>query len=124
MNRLKNWLPALGMMAAIFTLSSIPSEDIPRFGAFDFSVKKLGHSIGYALLAAAYARALGLNRNRLAWALALLFAASDEFHQSFTPGRSPSPMDVLVYDNLGALAGLWFYRLIWEKKNARPPSAQ
>jgi VanZ family protein len=47
----------------------------------------------------------------LAWLFAVLYAATDEFHQSFTPGRHASFEDVLIYDNLGAylavLLGGW-----------------
>jgi len=39
--------------------------------------------------------------------MAVAYAATDEFHQSYVSGRSPSPWDVLLFDNLGALAGLW-----------------
>jgi len=34
-----------------------------------------------------------------------IFAASDEFHQSFVPSRTGSPNDVMI-DICGALAGL------------------
>ena len=109
MTRLKNWLPALAMMTLIFAFSSIPSRDMPSFGWWDFSVKKLGHALGYGLLAVAYLRGLGEKRPWLAWALTVLYATTDEIHQSFTPGRNPSPVDVLLFDNLGALIGLWAY---------------
>jgi VanZ family protein len=137
MTRLKNWLPALVMMAIIFTASSIPSSEMPNFDRFDFSVKKLGHSIGYALLAVSYLRGLKSSNHNpqragagghkehkggsvsilvsfvfnhlaiFAWSLAIFFAGTDEFHQSFTPGRNPSIWDILIYDNLGAIIGLW-----------------
>ena len=108
MTRLKNWLPALVMMTLIFAFSSIPGDALPHFEEFDFSIKKLGHALGYALLAVSYFRGLG-KRPWLAWLLAILFAVTDEFHQSFTPGRNPSVWDVLIYDNLGAIVGLWIY---------------
>ena len=62
-----------------------------------------------------------------AWLMALLFSATDEFHQSFVPGRNPSLWDVFLFDNLGALAGLWAGRL-FRKRNQKddasaPPSA-
>lgn len=115
MKNLNRWLPALLMMAIIFGLSSIPSRAMPRFGAFDFSVKKLGHALGYGLLALAYQRGLGGKRPWLAWMLAVIYAATDEFHQSFVPGRGPSIWDVLFFDNLGALAGLWLNSKFTEK---------
>lgn len=76
-------------------------------------VKKGGHMIGYAGLALSYWRALGFRREKwwLAWGFALLYAVSDEFHQSFVPGRHPSVVDVLVFDNLGALVSLWILGL-------------
>ncbi|MBV6397512.1 MAG: hypothetical protein HFACDABA_03126 [Anaerolineales bacterium] len=122
MTRLKNWLPACAMMALIFTASSIPGGALPDFEEFDFSIKKLGHAIGYALLSVSYARGLG-QRPRLAWLLAILFAITDEFHQSFTPGRSPSVWDVLVYDNLGATIGLLIFKKITKPKQKDSASA-
>ncbi len=49
----------------------------------------------------------------LALLLALIYAASDEFHQSFVPGRHPSWVDVLGFDGGGALIALglaYFWR--------------
>jgi VanZ family protein len=42
----------------------------------------------------------------VAFVLAVLYAISDEWHQSFVPGRYPDALDVLV-DALGALVALW-----------------
>ena len=60
---------------------------------------------GYGLLSLAYWLGLRFDPKKgwLAWLLAILYAASDEFHQSFVPGRHPDPMDVLIFDNLGAI---------------------
>jgi VanZ family protein len=103
------------MMALIFGFSAIPAREMPSFGRMDFSVKKLGHACGYALLAAAYSHGLGGKRPWLAWLMTIAFAATDEFHQSFVPGRNPSLWDVFLFDNLGALAGLWIDRLFRKK---------
>ena len=63
---------------------------------------------GYALLALAYWYALGWDKKRrwLPVLLALCYAASDEFHQSFVPGRNASPVDVLLFDGGGATIGV------------------
>lgn len=103
------------MMGAIFCFSSIPSDEMPNFGLVDLLVKKGGHATGYALLALVNMRALGWDRKRwwLAWLIAVLYSATDEFHQSFVPGRHPTITDVGI-DALGAAVGLllwgWFAR--------------
>ena len=111
------WLPALLVMAAIFVFSSIPSDEMPRFDWADLLVKKGGHMAGYGLLALSYWHGLRWDARRgwLAWLLAVLYAATDEFHQSFTPGRQPSLVDVLVFDALGAAVALWLAGL-WRKR--------
>ncbi len=104
------WGPAFLMMALIFLASGTSGPDIPSFGAWDLIVKKGGHMTGYALLAAAYLHGLtgnrGAGRGTAIWAIlmATLYAVTDEFHQSFTPGRNPSPVDVGI-DTIGAAIG-------------------
>jgi VanZ family protein len=102
------WGPALLLMAMIFLFSSIPSKEMPNFGSFDLSFKKGGHMIGYALLAVSYLHGLGSNQPKAriaAWLMALLYAITDEIHQSFVPGRGPWVVDVGI-DSIGALIGL------------------
>jgi VanZ family protein len=91
-------------MALIFAASSIPDLG-PLPGMSD----KSGHSIGYALLGALLLRALAGGRLRgVTWGralaavvLATLYGVSDEFHQTFVPGRSADRFDVLA-DGIGA----------------------
>ena len=109
---LRYWWPALLMMAAIFAFSSIPSTEMPNFGWVDFLVKKGGHALGYGLLALAYLRGLKSESSQVvsrqffvAWVLATLYSATDEFHQSFVPGRHPAVTDVMI-DSIGAAVAL------------------
>jgi len=107
---LRRWTPAILIMTVIFIASSTPGNDIPGFGGWDTIVKKGAHMAGYALLAMTYLHALSISAktNRLVFIIAILlaalYAATDEFHQSFTPGRHPSIGDVGI-DALGALIG-------------------
>ena len=64
--------------------------------------------LGYAMLSWSYWYALDMSPNKrwLAWFLAILYAGTDEYHQSFVTGRYPSAWDVFLFDNLGALMSL------------------
>ena len=117
------WVPALLVMAVIFALSATPGPDLPKFGLWDTLVKKGAHFFGYAVLALAYWHAIraqpGGHRARfyvLAFALAILYAVSDEFHQSFVPGRHPSWVDAFLIDGSGAALALWVTWLVRNKK--------
>lgn len=113
-----NWVPALVVMGVIFWFSAQSGEELPVFSWADKIVKKSGHMIGYALLAFWYWYALGWQSNRrwLAWLLAVLYAMTDEYHQSFVPFRSPSVWDVVVFDNFGALISLWLTNRYMQKQ--------
>jgi VanZ family protein len=110
------------MMLLIFLVSARPSSQLPNFGWVDQLIKKGGHAIGYAMLAFCYWRAFEFKENKRAivWILTLLYAISDEFHQSFVPGRHPSIVDVVIFDNLGSLIALWLTTRYTKQK--RPDS--
>lgn len=95
-------------MLAIFLFSARPADPIP-LSLMERIIYKAGHVIGYSLLAISYWRAFGLKQNMrwIAWLLAVMYAVTDEYHQSFVPGRHPAAFDVLVYDNIGAFTSLW-----------------
>ncbi len=103
------WGPAVLIMAAIFLASSTPADNLPSFGLMDILVKKGGHFTGYFLLAMCLLRGLGAGRKKaaiLALGLVFVYAVSDEFHQSFVPGRNPDLEDVLI-DMAGAGLAVW-----------------
>lgn len=105
------WLP-LFWMGLIFLASSQPSDALPTF-TWDLLVKKGGHFIGYALLAFSWRWALAdapyARWKSLLWTV--LYAASDEWHQAFVPGRHPAFADVFI-DSLGAVFALWVLPLV------------
>jgi len=104
---LMKWLPAALMMLAIFLFSAGSSMEVGD-ALVQQVVNKGGHIVGYGMLALSFWRGFEFSGNRrwLAWILAVLYAVTDEFHQSFVPGRFPSMLDVLIYDNLGALIAM------------------
>ena len=111
------WLPPLIWMGLIFLLSA--QSDLPgRPSHWLLEVaSNVGHFVGYALLAFWWWRALRHAQTGspgqgvrpwvfiLAFVIAVLYGVSDEYHQSFVPGRDSSPLDLLV-DALGAATAL------------------
>ncbi len=114
------WFPALFIMIVIFAFSSQPGDNLPSFRGWDYLIKKSSHALGYGLLALSYFHLLKYNKKQiwLAWLMALTYAATDEFHQSFVSGRNSSIIDVLIFDNLGALIMLSLL-LIFRRKNEK-----
>jgi VanZ family protein len=109
------WGPTLVMMVLIYVASSIPSEQMPNAGSWDTLFKKGGHMLGYALLGISIRYGVG-ETGRRAYLTALvgclLYALSDEYHQSFTPGRNSSIIDVgvdLIGVGVGLLASAWYF---------------
>ena len=130
---LKYWLPVLVWLGLIFVGSTdaLSAEQTSRFlvpflrwfdpqisgatiAAIQLIIRKLGHITEYAILAMLLWR--GLRRGTrlhakmsilfsLAWLAAAIFAVTDEFHQSFVPSRTASPLDVMI-DICGAVVGL------------------
>jgi VanZ family protein len=137
---LKYWLPVLVCMGLIFLASSdsrsyqhsveilgpIIQWLLPHLSAENFQelvrvARKCGHVTEYAILAILLWRALRKPESSMrTWSwpaagriafLAMLFAASDEFHQLFVPTRGASVVDVLI-DTSGAVLGLLFVWVI------------
>jgi VanZ family protein len=129
------------MMFFIFLASARPSDRLPVFGDWDIVLKKLSHAVGFGMLAAAYVSALlrptkprareapagesiavaskTLRTAWLAWGLAVLYAATDEYHQSFVAGRHASVLDIGLFDAPGAVAGIWFW-FRWKRRRGQP----
>jgi VanZ family protein len=97
LRRAEPWVAPLLLMAVIFAFSAQPDLN-SGLGLIDTIGRKLIHFLQYALLAFLWWRAL---RTRLddrraalaAFVVTALYAATDEYHQSFVQGRSGSPLD-------------------------------
>lgn len=98
------WITAVLWMGVIFALSSLPGGSVP---AGNYS--SLGHFTVYAVLGTLLFLAV---RDRhggwvavvIAVAMASAYGVTDEFHQSFVPGRMPDPADWMM-DTFGAFVG-------------------
>jgi VanZ family protein len=122
------WLPVVAWMGLIFGLSAQSSLLHLKSGWVSLVLSSAAHVLLFGVLAVLWARALGRRPHAwlLAFALAALYALSDEFHQAFVPGRTPDPLDLLC-DGLGAVAGLWLWAQLqrlwrtWAGKQRRFP---
>lgn len=105
------WGPAVVWMAILFQLSSRsdvgPAGRVPDW---------LTHGAAYLVLAGLLCRALagGLRplpaaAAGLAACLATAYGVTDEYHQSFVPGRDASVADIFK-DAGGAAIGAWLFR--------------
>ena len=104
------WRFVISLASVILIASGRGSVAAPDIVDFD----KLAHFSIYGLLATLVARA-GFPGSRAWWAVLLvsLFGLSDEWRQSFTPGRSVEVYDWLA-DTLGAFIAVTFYTK-WER---------
>ena len=83
-------------MLLVFALSSIPGQEIRRFG-FSWEIVNAAHVPRFAGLSVATAWSIRGGRALAAAcesAVCLVFALFDEWHQSFVPGRHFSVYDI------------------------------
>jgi VanZ family protein len=96
------WLPVLAWALVIFAFSQVPSLST-GLGTWDLVLRKLAHLAEFGLLGALAQRWLALAP--LAVLLASAYAATDELHQAFVPGRAASPVDWAI-DTAGVVLGV------------------
>ncbi len=110
-------IPAILIMIAIFGLSALPANQLP--GAFDFN-DKIKHIIAYFVLGISLCLWIPGNKwnakpviwGALVVLICAIFGISDEFHQSFVPGRSGNDLGDLTADFVGGLAAPFLYFLV------------
>ena len=118
------WTPVVLWALVIFMFSAMPTNPVSQIRLTDFIIKKSAHIIEYAIFTTFLYRALhacGINKKEAGICsviLAILYGASDEFHQSFTPGRDPKLRDVF-FDTIGAISATY---LLWNLLPKAPSS--
>jgi hypothetical protein len=89
------YAPPVAVMALIFALSATPDLS-SGLGAWDLVLRKIAHVTIFAVLWLTLARASDWRRPVGATLVALLYASSDELHQTFVDGRHGTPVDVAI----------------------------
>jgi len=112
------YAPPLAIIALIFALSSTPDLST-GLGTWDLVLRKIAHVTIYALLWLALTRAAGWRRPIAATIFALLYAGSDELHQSFVAGRHGTPVDVAI-DAIGIGLAALAWMLAARRRGGRP----
>lgn len=84
----------------------------------NFLIRKLTHLSIFGLLAVCLTLSFTKNPYYNAWILTTIYAATDEYHQSFMPGRTSSYYDVLL-DSCGAIVAILIVRLVRAKRRKR-----
>lgn len=97
-------------MAAIFYISSLPPAQLPVPPGWDDRLLHFLAYFGLGLLLMFSAAAFGADgwpagRYLMAGTIGILYGASDEWHQSFVPGREASMLD-LAFDAVGVVTAL------------------
>ena len=111
--RILSWLPAIFWAGFIFFLSAQHETPADNYSAVVGDMLLIiGHLVVYAVLMVLIVFALRRSTtlpvaqtHLIAFAIVALYAFTDEFHQSFVPGRNPTAFDWVV-DMAGAF-------LIW-----------
>ena len=107
----RNWVPVVAWAGVIFAFSAVPDLGT-GLGGWDLVLRKIAHATEYAILGALLARATG--RTGVAFAVGVLYAISDEFHQTFVAGRHGAPLDVAI-DAVGVAVGI----AVWQSVRTR-----
>jgi VanZ family protein len=144
MANFRYWIPAVLWMALIFWMSTgtfsaantsliiepllrflIPSITEKKIALIHGLIRKLGHVTEYFILGILLFRAFRSSwgkRGSLSWAflsslIIALYAATDEFHQSFVYSRTASLLDVGIDTSAGMLAQ--GFNVIWDRVRQR-----
>jgi len=107
---------ALIWMCFIFYISHQSSVSVPSVIAIP-GQDKIFHFLVYAILGffvvgsfSSFVKGISVREAQWAFLIIFCYAVSDEFHQSFIPGRDPSAGDILA-DCLGGIFVIWLVRL-------------
>ena len=125
MHYLKYWAPPVLYMVLIFVISSLEQPPLPMPEFEWLTIDKLYHFIEYAILGGLVARAFvkakpAIVPSRWVWyvvaVFSILYGASDEWHQTFVPGRFATLAD-WVADVLGSIGGVLGVYLYYKKQS-------
>lgn len=120
-NTAVRFIPALLWMSLIFYISHQPNVSISS-GNIDFVLRKIAHITEYGILTGLLAfgfRTITRQTLLISTSIALLYAISDEFHQTFIPTRNGTPIDVII-DSIGIVLAFVLLQYWHARKYSQP----
>lgn len=110
----------------MFALSAQPHLRISDDDLLDLILRKSAHVLEYSVLALLASMTLrqedggpvGIRTLVAAACLAVAYAITDEWHQSFIPGRHAAARDVAI-DAVGAVAATWVLASLQQRRTRR-----
>ena len=146
MKFLRNWGPALVWVVVISTASTgafttdrtaghiipilhwlFPSFDYDRLMHIHHGIRKCGHFFEYSVFALLVLRAFRAGKAGWKWSWAIMtllvvasYAALDEIHQAFVPGRGASAWDSLLDTSGGAAALMVVWMWVRWRERRKP----
>src|SRR4030042_3194793 len=113
----EKWVLVILWAGAIFYLSSQPLAFFAAFDVWSWIIRKLAHMFEFGMLCFLIFRILkNIEKKHIYWDLfwaiifTVLYAISDEYHQSFISQRVGTYKDVLI-DSLGIILSAWIIYL-------------
>lgn len=91
--KISKWLPVFLWAGVIFALSGVEQVTVSQFFIWDFIAKKAAHVLEYTALFTLIFRSTG-KKFALSFIITILYAVTDEIHQSFVPGRTAAIYDL------------------------------
>jgi VanZ family protein len=111
-----------GIIAFVFGLVPFFDGGAPSEGGqfLNFVIRKMAHLGAFGILAWLVWRAVYPLRYSyvIAWVFSTVYAATDEWHQSFKPNRTGTYVDVII-DSVGALIALMIAYLFIRARTIR-----
>ena len=113
---LKFWFPVFLYSGIIFYASSLPDLKPPLTIT---NIDKVFHVLEYLPFGFLLARAFiqqwpAVRIGQVVTICSLLYGISDEYHQSFVPGREPGVSDVIA-DTTGGFLGVWIFLFLQKR---------
>ncbi len=123
--KFEKWLLLIIWAGAIYYLSSQPLTFLSATDEWGWIIRKFAHIFEFGVLTFLIFRILKYTEKRyvywdLFWAFvfAVLYAISDEYHQTLVQGRVGNYKDVLI-DSIGIIIATWLLYLYYHHEKLR-----